>query len=126
MKKKKFILDGTKFNEVNGFFYEFGLLFGDVHNNIDALNDVLRGGMGKFDGNEPIIIVWKNSEKSKIDFSKNNTIKYFGRLFKSNKPSNQLTNRQQKLGLTFYEYIIEIICEHEHIEFQEDNHTQFQ
>ncbi|RHR32402.1 hypothetical protein DWX43_02705 [Clostridium sp. AF19-22AC] len=33
--------------------------------NLDAFNDILRGGFGRHDYGEPILIVWKHFERSK-------------------------------------------------------------
>ena len=68
---KEFILDGNKFSDIEGFYNEIDkLLTKDLEwktgHNLDALNDLLRGGFGVFD-DEPIKIKWINYEKSKND-----------------------------------------------------------
>lgn len=66
---KEFIIDGNNFNDLDGFYCEIDkvltkdLNFNTGHN-LDAFNDILRGGFGVFD-EEPIILKWKNYKESK-------------------------------------------------------------
>lgn len=69
---KTFILDGNKFNDIEGFYDEIDrLLTKDLTwktgHNLDALNDILRGGFNVHEYNEPITIRWINYNKSKKD-----------------------------------------------------------
>jgi len=67
---KEFILDGNNFHDLEGFYAEIDkLLTKDLSwktgHNLDAFNDLLRGGFGVHEYEEPIIIKWTNYEKSK-------------------------------------------------------------
>jgi RNAse (barnase) inhibitor barstar len=69
---KIFILDGNNFNDINGFYDEIDkLLTKDLTwktgHNLDAFNDLLRGGFNVFEFGEPITIRWINYNKSKKD-----------------------------------------------------------
>ena len=78
--RKVFILDGNKFSNLEGFYREFKTIIvdprclGKSSFNFHALNDILRGGFGKFDREEKIIFIWKNSAKSKKDLAARNGI----------------------------------------------------
>jgi ribonuclease inhibitor len=64
---KQYIIDGNHFSEVESFYKEVSQVFSlpdYFGNNLDALYDVLS------DMEEPIEVIWQNSQKSKIDFSK--------------------------------------------------------
>ena len=68
---KEFIIDGNNFNDLEGFYCEIDKLLTKNLNfktghNFAAFNDLLRGGFGVFDEG-PILIKWKNYEKSKAD-----------------------------------------------------------
>ena len=66
MSKTTYIIDGKNFSTLNGFFDEFRSVLTPAYswgNNLDALNDVLRGGFGTPDG--AYTLLWKNSELSK-------------------------------------------------------------
>lgn len=69
---RKFILDGNRFSDIEGFYNEIdNLLTRDLDfktgHNLDAFNDLLCGGFNVHDYNEPITIRWINFEKSKND-----------------------------------------------------------
>ena len=74
---KEFIIDGKNFNDLEGFYCEIDKLltrnlnFKTGHN-FTAFNDLLRGGFGVFEEG-PILIKWRNYEKSKADLG-NETI----------------------------------------------------
>ncbi len=90
---KEIIIDGDKFATLPEFYDEVeskltkGLGW-KIGRNLDAFNDVLTGGFGVHDYEEPIQIKWINSVKSKKDL---------GQLFDT---------------------IIDIIRGHEHIELR--------
>ena len=69
---KVFILDGNKFSNIEEFYNEIDtLLTKDLDfktgHNLNAFNDLLRGGFGVHEFNEPITIKWINYNKSKKD-----------------------------------------------------------
>lgn len=128
MNKKIFIIDGNNFKILDGFYdevqKEVTANFKEIGRNLDALNDILRGGFGKFEYGEPIKILWKNSEKSKKDLGFPETIKYFEAKLKKCHPSNKesvqkdLQDAQENKGETLFQIIIKIISNHEHIELE--------
>jgi RNAse (barnase) inhibitor barstar len=75
--KKRFIIDGNKFSDLNGFYDEVQKVLTDnfegFGRNLDAFNDILRGGFGKFD-DENITIIWKHSKKSKRELKDFDTL----------------------------------------------------
>lgn len=77
---KVFILDGNKFSNIEGFYNEIdALLTKDLNwktgHNLDAFNDLLRGGFGVHELNEPITIKWINYNKSKKDLGDKTILK---------------------------------------------------
>lgn len=69
---KTFILDGNNFSDMEGFYREIDKLLTKnlqwkTGHNLDAFNDLLRGGFGVHEYNEPITIRWINYAKSKKD-----------------------------------------------------------
>ena len=66
---KRFIINGKKLSNIKGFYNEVQRILTDDFNgfgrNLDAFDDILYGGFGKFDDNESIILIWKNFDKSK-------------------------------------------------------------
>ena len=67
---KVFILDGNNFSDMEGFYNEIDkLLTKDLSwqtgHNLNAFDDLLSGGFGVHEYNEPITIRWINFDKSK-------------------------------------------------------------
>eukprot|EP00004_Rigifila_ramosa_P011421 TRINITY_DN243_c0_g1_i1.p1 TRINITY_DN243_c0_g1~~TRINITY_DN243_c0_g1_i1.p1 ORF type:complete len:100 (-),score=24.93 TRINITY_DN243_c0_g1_i1:54-353(-) len=59
------IIDGSTFDSVDGFYSAFeraAKITSSWGRNLDAFNDVLRGGFGTPDGG--FVIVWKSSKRS--------------------------------------------------------------
>lgn len=66
---KEIIIDGNDFSDIDGFYRVCEQCFVNdakmkMGHNLDAFNDVLRGGFGVFDYEENISIIWKNYDKS--------------------------------------------------------------
>ena len=69
---KTFILDGNNFSNMEGFYCEIDKLLTKnlqwkTGHNLNAFNDLLRGGFNAHEYNEPIAIRWINYGKSKKD-----------------------------------------------------------
>ncbi len=123
-------IDGNNFSSLAEFYDEVEAkltknLDWRIGRNLDAFNDVLRGGFGQFKYEEKINLVWINTKKSKTDLGKNETIKYFEVKLQRCHPSNipkvkkELANAKKGKGQTLYQILIEIIKGHEHINFKE-------
>lgn len=71
--KKEIIINSSNFSNLDGFYNEIDNKFTKDLNwktghNLDAFNDILRGGFGIHEYDEPIKLIWTNFEKSKKDF----------------------------------------------------------
>jgi len=93
MEKKTIIIDGNNFSDLPSFYDEIDkVLTKDLNwktgHNLSAFNDLLCGGFGVFKYDQPIKIIWRNFEKSKLD-----------------------------LGVELTDTLVEIINDHQHIDF---------
>ena len=124
--KVKLVIDGNKFSNLNEFYDEIERVFTKnlswkIGRNLDAFNDILRGGFGVHAFQQPIEITWNESEKSKLAFGKNKTIKQLEKALKDCSPNDAKYIRQEikdiKAGQapTLFEKMIEIISSHDHI-----------
>ena len=100
-KKRVLVIDGNNFDTPEQFYCEVDNVFTrnldwNTGHNLDAFNDLLRGGFGVYEFQEQITLIWKNSAKSKHDFQKE--------------------GKHESL----YNILIEIIRSHGHIEFSEE------
>ncbi len=127
MNTKEIIIDGNLFFDLEGFFNEIDNIFTkdldwQTGHNLDAFNDLLRGGFGVHGYGEPIKIIWLNGLKSKSDFGFDSTIKYLTNKISTCNPINvenvkaDLEKAKIHQGKTLFEIIIEIIKGHSHIE----------
>ena len=125
---KQFIIDGSSFNNLNSFYDELErVLCSNFHmgRNLNAVDDVLRGGFGKFEYEESIDLIWRNSQKSKHDLGHKETIKYLRKslfyCFVAGPYSNisQLRKDLKKAkageGKTIFDELIEMIEDNSHI-----------
>lgn len=91
--KKTITINGDNFVDFESFYNEIdrvctqGLKWKTGHN-LNAFNDLLKGGFGVYSFEEPINFVWINFERSR-----------------------------EVLGIDAVELIVEIIKEHQHIQF---------
>ena len=98
--RKTLIINGSNFSTLEGFYDEVDKVLTrnldwKTGHNLNAFNDLLRGGFEVHEYEEPITLIWLNSEKSKADL---NTLQE---------------------GESIYQILTNIIREHEHIEFLE-------
>lgn len=117
----KYEIDGSDFSTLEGFFDEVsrvvipGVFWG---HNLDAFNDILRGGFGTPD--EGFQLVWKNSELSRQRMGYQETVRQLELRLARCHPSNREDVRQQlelaarQQGATVFDWVVEIIAVHGH------------
>lgn len=98
--RKVIIIKGNSFSSLEGFYDEVDRVLTKNLNwktghTLDAFNDLLRGGFGVHEYEEPIILIWENSHKSKAEL-------------------NMVRDEQ-----TIYEILVDIIKTQAHINFIE-------
>lgn len=99
--------------------------------NLDAYNDILRGGFGMHERGEPITILWKNVGKSRVDFGYPATAKYLEKKLGTCHPANRdivrtkMLDALNEMGPTLMDKIIEITLDNDNsghdciLEFEE-------
>lgn len=131
--KKKFILNGNKFDTLEGFYDEVGRILCPGFKwgrNLDAFNDILRGGFGAFEYNESIELIWKNSSKSKSDLGYKETVRQLRKRFVVsllNLSFSNLTKLKEDMnqaksckGPTVFEQLLEILEENKNVHLSLD------
>lgn len=73
--RQEFTIDGRHFSDMDGFYDEVEQAFTSVLDrgigrNLNAFNDILRGGFGRHEFGNPIHIKWLSYEKSVRDLGK--------------------------------------------------------
>lgn len=116
--KPEFVLNGNDFDDLEGFYlviYKLMTLYEDWKpaHNLDALNDMLYSGFG-----EEAILIWENSEKSKIDLGTDATIDFYQNKINKGYPFNvewaqeKLDELEVRKGQTLFDILVEIFSEH--------------
>ena len=113
MQKPVIEIDGLSFDSLPGFFDVFGAtVLGNTEygRNLDAFNDVLRGGFGSPDGG--FILRWKNSDVSRDKLGYAETIRFIERKLNTCHPSNVVSvlNDLQLARNHEGETLFDIIC----------------
>ncbi len=112
------IVDGTRFSDLDGFAREFSRLLSGYtwRGNLDALNDVLRGGFGTPE--HGWVLRWVGSETSRTALGHPETARRLERLLPSVDPSNRaavtarLDEARRGEGPTLFDEIVAIIRDH--------------
>jgi RNAse (barnase) inhibitor barstar len=125
---KSFVINGNNFSDLSSFFDEVENVLTDKTSefgrNFDAFNDVLRGGFGKYDYNESVELIWKNSKKSRRDLDFPQTVIYLADWLRhaqedsKNSVKEALDTANNQAGPTLYDIILEIIWDNKNIKLK--------
>jgi RNAse (barnase) inhibitor barstar len=119
MPKRILEIDGNRFETLDGFYEEVGReLLGATSwgRNLDAFNDVLRGGFGTPD--EGFVFRWLNADRSRSALGFPETIRYLEKKVHRCHPSNvegvraDLESARRGEGETLFEILVLIIRDH--------------
>jgi RNAse (barnase) inhibitor barstar len=116
-------LDGNSFGNLDTFYDEVERKlcpgFEGFGRNLSAFNDVLKGGFGLFEYDEPISIVWNHSAKSRHDLGYDATVEWLEDAMTGPHPSNpsqlnsQLAEAKKATGEALFDIIVGIINDKE-------------
>jgi RNAse (barnase) inhibitor barstar len=115
----RYQIDASRFTTLEGFFEEIGrVLIPDRvwGHNLDAFNDILRGGFGT--PAEGFTIEWRSHTLSRERLGYEETIRQLKRRLEKCHPQNRdsvstdLTLAQSHVGPTVFDWLIEIIRRH--------------
>jgi RNAse (barnase) inhibitor barstar len=124
-------IDGTHFSTLEEFFDEVSrVLIPDMFwgHNLDAFNDILRGGFGSPEGG--FSLVWKNSDLSRQRLSYPETVRQLElRLaicHRSNKEhvAKQIESAKRHEGPTVFDWLVEIIGVHGPNGAEQEDHVE--
>jgi RNAse (barnase) inhibitor barstar len=112
------VIDGADFSDLDGFTREFSRLLVNYtwRGNLDAFNDLLRGGFGTPENGW--VLRWLNSELSRSALGYEATIQRLEQVLLTCHPSHRL-NSERRIrrarrgqGPTLFDEIVDIIREH--------------
>jgi RNAse (barnase) inhibitor barstar len=117
--RKTYVIDGARFSSLEEFYDEIssvlipGAYWG---RNLDAFNDILRGGFGTPEGG--FVLRWKNSRLSRRRLGYRETVRQLQLRLQRCHPSNRervrrdLNKARQEQGPTVFDWLVEIIEDH--------------
>jgi RNAse (barnase) inhibitor barstar len=116
--KPVLVIDGSRFDDFEGFQREFSALLDDWswNGNLDAFNDILRGGFGTPD--EGFVLRWTDAERSRRILGWDLTIARLEEALERCDPSNRphvaeaLERARRHEGQTLFDTLVEIIADH--------------
>lgn len=112
------VVDGDRFTDFDGFTREFSRLLANHtwHGNLDAFNDILRGGFGTPE--DGWIFRWLNSESSRSALGYPATIQHLRAIRRTCHPAAipvvgaRIRAAKRGEGPTLFDQIVEIIRDH--------------
>lgn len=116
---RSIVIDGNNFQTLEEFYEEVSLKLVPGYewgHNLDAFNDILRGGFGTPE--EGFEIIWKNSHRSKVVLGYEETVRQLEkRLEKCHETArseirSQLSKARESKGTTVFDWLVEIINDH--------------
>lgn len=117
--ENEFVLDGTKITSLDGFYDQIserlipGAKWG---RNLDAFNDILRGGFGTPD--DGFTLRWAHSDVSRENLGYLETVRQLEKRLTYCHPTNRNSVRakmheaRQEQGATVFDWLVEIIRDH--------------
>jgi RNAse (barnase) inhibitor barstar len=117
--RKTYVIDGARFSSLEEFYDEIssvlipGAYWG---RNLDAFNDILRGGFGTPEGG--FVLRWENSRLSRRRLGYRETVRQLQLRLQRCHPSNRervrrdLNKARQEQGPTVFDWLVEIIEDH--------------
>lgn len=129
MSKKTVILDGEKIHSLATFYDEIENkltknLTWNIGRNYNTFTDILEGGFGIYDYEEPITLIWKNSRRSQTALGWEETIKYLIIKLETYHPANRnfvdtdLQLATHHKGKILFQLIVDEISSHSHIDLR--------
>ena len=119
MAKTIYVIDGTEFSNLEAFYDVVSRVLipgAEWGRNLDAFNDILRGGFGTPEGG--FILRWKNSAESQERLAYPETIRQLEKRLTRCHPSNRghvakdLEEARRNSGPTVFDWLVEIIQVH--------------
>ncbi len=126
MRNLKLEIEGGNFHDIDSFYKEINHLVmkeesWKLGSSLDAFHDMLYGGFGILKNYDQLEIVWKNSEKSRLDLGMETTRNFYQNKLKRPEMFNtkfiqqKLDELEAGSGQTYFEILLEIIREHKNI-----------
>ncbi len=120
-------LDGSRVHDIPSLYGELNRIFmrdetWALGPSLDALDDLLYGGFGAIDGDEPVRLVWRDHELSRHALGRDVTIEHYRRKLRQPEVFNARTARAAVAeleaggGTTYFDLVVQVVSDHPNIE----------
>jgi RNAse (barnase) inhibitor barstar len=120
---KTLILEGDHIHDIASFYDEINRVFmaqetWQLGASLDALDDMLYGAYGAAGGKTPVLLIWRNMEKSRADLGLAATQAYYREklarpeMFNSARARESLDALEAGTGPTYFEIVLEVFAGH--------------
>ena len=127
--EQQIIINGDVISDIPSFYREINRVFmagedWQLGDSLDAFNDLLYGGFGVIRNNEPVVLLWKNIERSRTALGYAVTKRYYEEKLLPDSPFNKEHFREKLdalnngTGQTYFDILLEIIAAHPNIRLQ--------
>lgn len=124
--EKLVTIDGSRITDIPSFYAEINRVFmsgedWQLGNSLDAFNDLLYGGFGLLQINEPVVLYWQHMEQSRAALGYAVTKRFYEDKLLPDSPydkdlaRDKLTALESGTGQTYFDILLEIIAEHPNI-----------
>jgi RNAse (barnase) inhibitor barstar len=125
--KSTFVIEGDNIRDIPSFYEEINRVFmkdedWKLGHSLDALNDLLHGGFGAIQGREPVLLSWRNIEKSRAALGLDTTRRFYNgklqhpRRYDVDRIKRDLAELEDGTGPTYFDIVLQIIADHPNIE----------
>jgi RNAse (barnase) inhibitor barstar len=122
-----FTIDGSAVHGIRSFYDELNRLFMQdedwrLGESLDALNDLLYGGIGALQDAERVRIVWADHDASRRALGRETTIEYYREKLRHPETFNadlfrgRLADAEAGVGPTYFDLVLEVFADHPDIE----------
>ncbi|WP_109700203.1 barstar family protein [Chitinophaga deserti] len=124
--EKLVTIDGSRITDIPSFYAEINRVFmsgedWQLGNSLDAFNDLLYGGFGLLQINEPVVLFWQHMEQSRAALGYAVTKRFYEDKLLTDSPydkdlaRDKLAALESGTGQTYFDILLEIIAEHPNI-----------
>jgi len=127
--EQQIIINGDVISDIPSFYREINRVFmagedWQLGDSLDAFNDLLYGGFGVIKNAGPVVLLWRNMERSRTALGYDVTKRYYEEKLLPDSPFNKEHFREKLdalnngTGQTYFDILLEIIAAHPNITLQ--------
>lgn len=121
-----FTIEGSAIHDIASFYAEINRVFmagesWQIGPSLDALNDLLHGGIGRIGGAGPVVVTWKDMAQTRAALGHTATERYYEDKLRPGSPFNHGYFRERLAALrsgdgqTYFDLVMAVFADHPNI-----------